>query len=229
MEVVPLHKHLEYTEKCVQILNTYWPRSTAAREHSLAKSCDHMPISLAFITKPSEVIGYSRISSVQGIKNACLIESVIIDESLRGKGLGRILMKLTEDFAKSRLGIKSVYLSTLDQEGFYSKLGYVPCKPVISLGDNADKVSKEMLQKFARLQLDLELNGTTKIEEQENQLTAQENSHTKHNSVTQPDSSQDSFIPPPPPLPAPKPTAHSYSRAVLRLNPEKVVWMKKDI
>ncbi|XP_059147974.1 N-alpha-acetyltransferase 80-like isoform X2 [Physella acuta] len=105
MELVPLHHCKEFTESCTEILNSFWPRSVAAREHSLHQSCDSMPISLVLINrqhnKDAEVIGYSRIAAVQGILQACLVESVIIREVDRGKGFGRVLMQLTEDFARN--------------------------------------------------------------------------------------------------------------------------------
>ncbi|KAH9515461.1 N-alpha-acetyltransferase 80 [Bulinus truncatus] len=226
MEVVPLHKHLEYTDKCIHILNTFWPRSQAAREHSLAQSCDHMPVSLAFVKKPSEVIGYSRIAAVQGVENACLIESVIIDESLRGKGFGRTLMNLTENFAKSRLGVKTVYLNTLDQKDFYSKLGYLPCKPVISLGANANRVPKEMLQKLVGFSLDERAN-VNKTNEQDNQIREELNSALPQ--VEIPKDQNRPTGPPAPPLPPTKNVDYSYNRAVTRLNPEAVTWMKKNL
>ena len=49
------------------------------RNHSLSKSYDGLPTCLAFVKYDEqnelEVLGFSKVSSVQGIKNAGLIES----------------------------------------------------------------------------------------------------------------------------------------------------------
>lgn len=79
----------------------------------------------------------------------------MIDKNLRGKGLGRILMQKTEEhilryfikrhavyfdfiingtFFNFSLGLKEAYLSTFDQQGFYSKLGYLFCEQVSIYG-----------------------------------------------------------------------------------------------
>uniref|UniRef100_A0A0B7A526 N-acetyltransferase domain-containing protein n=1 Tax=Arion vulgaris TaxID=1028688 RepID=A0A0B7A526_9EUPU len=148
MEVLPLHKHTHFTDACAELLNSHWPISKTARYHSLSKSCDGMPVCLALVKQDGskvEVIGFSKMSAVQGVQNACLLESVIVKEMDRGKGLGRVLMKLTEDYAQ-KLGFKTVYLFTLNKEGFYGRLGYTKCNPVTSLGDNAQKVPEAMLK-----------------------------------------------------------------------------------
>ncbi|CAL1544425.1 unnamed protein product [Lymnaea stagnalis] len=236
MEVLPLHKHKEYLETCIEILNEFWPRSKSAREHSLNQSCDALPISLAFVRKHNhevEVIGYSRIAAVQGIANACLVESVIVRESHRGKGLGRILMQLTENYAKVRYGVKTVYLNTLDQAGFYSKVGYIKCKPVISLGANANRLSEEMVQKllgYSTISPDNQNipvcsgEGANKIPEQSVKTDISSNFSDTVIIKTQ--------APPPPPPPPPPPSKLELSlnnRAVVRMNPDSVTWMKKDL
>ena len=44
-----------------------------------------------------------------------------------------------------RKGLKSLYLSTIDKEGFYARLGYSRCSPVLSLGSNAHRVPASMV------------------------------------------------------------------------------------
>ncbi|KAK7493546.1 hypothetical protein BaRGS_00015257, partial [Batillaria attramentaria] len=75
-EAVPLHKHREHTDTCANILNEEWPRSKAARNHSLGKSCDDLPCTLVLRRKSDhEVVGSSRMVTVQGKEGACLFES----------------------------------------------------------------------------------------------------------------------------------------------------------
>ncbi|RUS81682.1 hypothetical protein EGW08_010544 [Elysia chlorotica] len=146
-QVLPVHQHIHLQDECSEILNQQWPRSKAARNHSINKSTDTLPVSLAFVrhfeNKADEVLGFSKISAVQGIKDAGLIESVVLREDNRGKGLGRVLMNLTEQYGH-KLGIRRMYLSTKDKEGFYAHLGYEKCQPVLSLGNNAHRVPESM-------------------------------------------------------------------------------------
>nr|CAD7594457.1 unnamed protein product [Timema genevievae] len=60
-------------------------------------------------------------------------EAVVVTRELRGRGLGKMLMKHSEVYARS-LGVQSVHLSTHDQEGFYFSLGYQRCQPVSIYG-----------------------------------------------------------------------------------------------
>ena len=50
-----------------------------------------------------------------------------------------------QQFVIFRLHFKTVYLNTLDKQGFYSHLGYTPCGPVVSLGANASRVSQQFV------------------------------------------------------------------------------------
>ena len=102
------------------------------------------------------VVGYARISQLPRNPEGCYIESglikqkefsqscskifklksifsVVICRSARGKGLGRIIMNGCNDVA-SKLGFSYLYLSTHDQQGFYTKLGYELCEPVCHFG-----------------------------------------------------------------------------------------------
>lgn len=249
MEVVPLHKHTHLTDACADILNAYWPRSKAARSHTLSKSCDQLPVCLAFIQQDSsktEVIGFSKLSAVQGIPNACLVESVIVRELDRGKGLGKVLMNLTEDYAQ-RLGMKAVYLNTIDKESFYARIGYIRCSPVISLGENAHRVPEALLRKLlgtSNLSPDSRDNSDCKPRQPPNRLPSLSENKSDSNTTTVTSSSceshhQQNLISITPPVPPPLPPTNnclqssvppaSYSRAVIRLDPNCVVWMKKDL
>lgn len=61
---------------------------------------------------------------------SCFIESVVVDRKFRGQGLGRIIMTYAEDYCRNFLLIATIYLSTVDQVGFYQKLDYEICGPV---------------------------------------------------------------------------------------------------
>ena len=48
----------------------------------------------------TSVIGHSKILPVPHSNDSCFIESVVIHLSLRGQGLGRLIMEETENFVK---------------------------------------------------------------------------------------------------------------------------------
>ncbi|BFZ07486.1 hypothetical protein BsWGS_10525 [Bradybaena similaris] len=243
MEVVPLHKHKKLTDACADILNSHWPRSKAARSHAFSKSCDQLPVCLAFIQQDGgleKVLGFSKLSAVQGISNACLVESVIVREADRGKGLGKVLMKLTEDYAQ-RLGMKAVYLTTIDKEGFYARIGYVRCSPVISLGDNAHRVPEALLKKLlgtSNSSLDTVSCPLEGRDHQPQSIKPALLQNTRRSDTIAACPSEQPLVGITPPAPPPPPTNNcprstvppgSYSQAVMRMDPNCIVWMKKDL
>jgi len=133
LKVEKLHEHPELLSKCCDLLNQEWPRSRAARMHSLQKSRPDLPCSLVMTPdasgEPPDVIGHSRLSILYAAPDACWIESVIVCEERRGQGLGKKIMEETETLAKS-LGYKVAYLCTRDKLEFYSHIGYKQCEPV---------------------------------------------------------------------------------------------------
>lgn len=132
LPVLPLHKYPQYMQQCCDLLNAEWKRSNTARLRSLESSCDTLPISLILI-EHNKVIGHCRLSPIPSIQGSCFVESVVIDNTLRGKGYGSYLMKRSEEFCQ-QMGLKIIYLSTKGQEKFYSKLGYEICPPVNIFG-----------------------------------------------------------------------------------------------
>ncbi|KRX20038.1 Indoleamine 2,3-dioxygenase 1 [Trichinella nelsoni] len=132
MEVYPLHSHLEYTDECIKLLNAEWPRSSHSRSHSLAKSNDHLPVSLVLVrTSDQRLLGHARLCRIPDRPEWCLLESVVIEKSERGRGLGRHLVKECERFAQ-KVGFLTIYLTTVDRESFYKHCGYTVCDPVIT-------------------------------------------------------------------------------------------------
>ena len=91
--------------------------------------------------KLDQVLALLRLSRVSDDDEGLLVENVVADKSIRGKGYGRYIMSAAEAWAVKK-GFRTVYLSTPDQQGFYARLGYVEGEPVSSLGDNASKLSK---------------------------------------------------------------------------------------
>lgn len=140
--VVPIHKYPELLKDCCTLLNKEWKRSETARLHSLQNSSDKLPTSLILLQN-KKLIGHLKLSVIPSIRNACFVESVIIDPNLRGKGYGKILMKEAEDYIKNFLSLDTIYLSTKGQEKFYEKLGYNKCLPISIYGNY---VSKDILK-----------------------------------------------------------------------------------
>ncbi|KRX93474.1 N-acetyltransferase 6 [Trichinella pseudospiralis] len=148
MEVYPLHSHLEYTDECIKLLNAEWPRSSHSRIHSLAKSNDHLPVSLVLVRiSDQRLLGHARLCRIPDRPEWCLLESVVIEKSERGRGLGRHLVKECERFAQ-KVGFLTIYLTTVDRESFYKHCGYTVCDPVITVGANADLFSGERMRLF---------------------------------------------------------------------------------
>ena len=61
---------------------------------------------------------------------------VVINPAHRGKGYGRVMMEGCEEFAV-KLRFSTIYLSTHDKKGFYTKLGFRLCAPVCHFGSGA--------------------------------------------------------------------------------------------
>ncbi|XP_059471422.1 N-alpha-acetyltransferase 80 isoform X2 [Neocloeon triangulifer] len=134
-ECLVLHKHPQLIDQCCDLINSEWPRSHMARRN-LECSCDNLPTCLVLVQRNNvvpRVVGHGKISRIPSIEHGAFIESVVIDKNMRGKGLGRILMRHTENYMKS-IGLKEAYLSTYDQQGFYSRLGYEFCERVSIYG-----------------------------------------------------------------------------------------------
>eukprot|EP01120_Amphizonella_sp_Union-15-10_P012850 TRINITY_DN5816_c0_g1_i1.p1 TRINITY_DN5816_c0_g1~~TRINITY_DN5816_c0_g1_i1.p1 ORF type:complete len:200 (+),score=28.61 TRINITY_DN5816_c0_g1_i1:60-602(+) len=140
-----LHERKDLTNQTVALLNSHWKRSEAARLASLSKSSLSFPLNLILVSKEGEtelVLGHSRLTRVAEDEKALLVESVIVIEALRGKGLGRKIMEETEKEV-CKLGFSTLYLSTSDKRDFYYHLGFRECEAVTSLGEN--KLPKDQL------------------------------------------------------------------------------------
>jgi len=146
MELVPIHT-LGGTEgdhalaQCVRILNYEWPRSETIRLRGLRGSSDKLPCHLVLLSRHAGargrgVVGHVRISRIPADTSHVFIESVVIHPQLRGRGLGKILMLLTEDYCLKR-GFTTCYLTTHDQQIFYSRCGYNFSEAVCAFGGSS--------------------------------------------------------------------------------------------
>ncbi|XP_015370815.1 PREDICTED: N-acetyltransferase 6 [Diuraphis noxia] len=145
LEVFPLHRNKHFIKQCCALINSEWSRSEVARLHSLEASCDTLPTSLVLVKTEEDnskkVIGHSKITPIPSIPDGGFIETVIIVNHHRGQGLGKYLMYKTEEYIKT-LGLNVAYLSTIDKQEFYSKLGYIPCQPISIYGGGLSSINK---------------------------------------------------------------------------------------
>lgn len=133
LNVYPIHRSKEFIAECCDLINSEWPRSKVARLQSLYMSSDKFPTSLVLILAEQQVVGHVKLSEIKLGGDELMIESMIIHREHRGKGWGKLLMEEAENYAQRR-GKTKMYLSTRGQEGFYSKLGYEVCQPVMYFG-----------------------------------------------------------------------------------------------
>lgn len=133
--MVPIHKYPELMSQCCRLINSEWPRSEVARMRSLEASSDNLPTSLVLTRDFNQtVLAHLKLSAIHSKMHSCFVESVVVDRKYRGQGLGRIIMKYAEDYCRDFLLINTIYLSTIDQVGFYQKLNYEICEPVSMFG-----------------------------------------------------------------------------------------------
>eukprot|EP00732_Lithocolla_globosa_P004898 Lithocolla_globosa_v1_NODE_4738_length_1377_cov_8.562784.p1 type:complete len:225 gc:universal NODE_4738_length_1377_cov_8.562784:658-1332(+) len=132
------HQAEHMLEATAELICSEWPRSKTLRVRNLSKSVATLPTSLILQQSASgKVVGHVMLSAVSLADSntndkgkTALIESVVICKELRGKGLGKLVMKLSHDYLVSQ-GFTTVYLSTKDRQGFYQVLGYIECEPPV--------------------------------------------------------------------------------------------------
>ncbi|XP_033735594.1 N-alpha-acetyltransferase 80-like [Pecten maximus] len=245
-----LHDYPQYMEECADILNEEWPRSKAARLHSLQKSNEKFPVCLVLVNKEKGeelLLGHSKLSIVYGKESCCLIESVCVRKKLRGKGYGRVIMQESEKYATSR-GYHTMYLTTHDKQDFYKHLNYTFCEAVISFGADPKLIPEHLIKQLTA--------ATLRPQEKERE------SSDKQNSIILPPpakSTQDGPSPksstappcpplthstaplappnltvPPPPPPPPQPisqdkTSNQGKPEIVKWDPRHISWMRKDL
>lgn len=135
---MPVHNYPKLILQTADLINTQWPRSQIARIVTLQASNDKLPCNLiATKMKHKVVVGHLKITPIPSDRKSCFIESVVVAKCYRGQGIGSLLMQRTEVYCRDQLGIETVYLSTFDQQRFYSRLGYVICEPINIFGNRS--------------------------------------------------------------------------------------------
>lgn len=130
-----MHDRPELMEDCALLINAEWPRSMGARLAQLRSSSDQLPTSLLLLKNDLVVLGHIKLTPVGSQPDCCFVESVVVARDCRGQGLGTLLMRHAELYCQTRLRLTCIYLSTVDQMKFYSKLGYEECEPISIYGN----------------------------------------------------------------------------------------------
>ncbi|XP_063703260.1 N-alpha-acetyltransferase 80 [Culicoides brevitarsis] len=136
-DVVPVHNYPKLILQTADLINAQWPRSQMARVVTLQSSCDNLPCNL-IVTKMKHkvVVGHLKITPIPSDRKSCFIESVVVAKCYRGQGIGSLLMERAESYCRDK-GIETIYLSTYDQQRFYSRLGYDICEPINIFGNRS--------------------------------------------------------------------------------------------
>ena len=80
---------------------------------------------VAVVEEQSEVVGLLHVFERPALEKPCeaVVQSLVVDASVRGRKIGKALMDAAEAWAKTR-GLGSVVLSTRKASAFYTQLGY---------------------------------------------------------------------------------------------------------
>lgn len=74
-----------------------------------------------------KIIGGVGVAEFDGIENCAELQKLYLDDSVKGKGYGKVLMQIAEDWAKSA-GYRSLYLETHTNLSvalkLYEKMGF---------------------------------------------------------------------------------------------------------
>ncbi|XP_072044808.1 N-alpha-acetyltransferase 80-like [Amphiura filiformis] len=123
---------------CARILREEWPKITLERLYQVVDNGDDgsgFPCSLVMIQDQqhsTEVLAHCRITKVLNYANSTYIESIVVDKSHRGHGLGRQIINLAEEYVKSR-GITHMFLSCLmENAAIFIHHGYRYCEPKVA-------------------------------------------------------------------------------------------------
>jgi predicted N-acetyltransferase YhbS len=104
---------------------------------TLEASGDKLPTCLILtqnIDNAVKVLAHVKLTPIMSDRESVFLESVVVHKLFRGQGIGRFLMNETELYCSKFLRLKKIYLSTMGQEVFYSRLGYDFCQPINVFG-----------------------------------------------------------------------------------------------
>jgi GNAT superfamily N-acetyltransferase len=243
----------EFLVQTAQLLNTEWPRSLNQRCSSLRslilKETSHsglkIPNSLILIDQKcnNKVIGHASLVSISAINshtsdettrmhNLTFLQSLIVDKEYRGKGFGKLIMLLTENYLiefrsqndsnTSSLNCQFLYLNTKDKQTFYEGLGYIRIEPILFFTNRESSRCTEIMKSlFAAGGSNQQINNA----QQNSKCKKQMDSETIDFSVQVPSSTFISLTPLPTPAPPPPPPIDLPSK-LLQSN-EELFWYKK--
>jgi GNAT superfamily N-acetyltransferase len=80
---------------------------------------------VAVAEQASRVVALLHVFERPALEKPCeaIVQALVVDEGLRGQGIGKALMQTAEVWAQAR-GLCSVALHTRRAQGFYTPLGY---------------------------------------------------------------------------------------------------------
>ena len=197
------------------LLSQSWPKSLASRRlDTYAGREGELPVILLLVEGAGggdheapcpfvgrRLVGHAKLSAAT--QRGVLIESVIIGERERGKGVGKRFMRAIEARVRAS-GASALWLSTLDAVGFYESVGFtVTTDSVGSLGSLGDKV-QALLQPPTQRDVPSPSSASPDL-----------SLHPTPPPCLSPP------LPPPPPPPPPPPTTSSVGKG------QPHTWMKK--
>jgi len=152
VRLVPLHDCSAAVQaQTVELLNAMWPKAEAVRLAQLQQSSAQFPLYLVLLSDDTadldRVLGHAMLCRCVEDDRALLVESVVVDASLRGMGYGGRLMKLMHAEAKQR-GFETLYLCTKDKRDFYQHLGYRPSGAVSPVSAASDRMDNDALKRL---------------------------------------------------------------------------------
>ncbi|XP_072045121.1 N-alpha-acetyltransferase 80-like [Amphiura filiformis] len=128
LQLVPLHSRLDLVQQCVSLLSDEWPSGKHERLEVIESNCPNPPCSLVLLSRQTdgadEVIGHCRIVPVKDMNHMLYVEQVVIEKAKRGRGFGKRLLEMVEDYC-IQFGYKRLFLGTSpDTPKLYLRLGY---------------------------------------------------------------------------------------------------------
>jgi GNAT superfamily N-acetyltransferase len=156
--LVPIHLRPNLLDETIRLINDFWPKSRSERLSILGASKAELPFSLILTYKylnhqpfldhngqKINVLAHLRLVAVPADSKACFIESMVVHEALRGKGIGSFAIKQTEKYCEEILKLRSIFLSTYDSGEFYMKIGFNLTNAICVYGNGeVNTVSKKI-------------------------------------------------------------------------------------
>ena len=106
------------------------------------------PVICSLTGKPINVLGHLRLVPVPADDKACFIESMVIHDEFRGKGIGSFFLREAEKFCEQVLHLKAIFLSTYDSGEFYMKIGFQLTSAICVYGNGeVNTVTKKIFLK----------------------------------------------------------------------------------